>query len=542
MIIGSGIGGLNEFETQHATMMTKGPSRISPFTIPKLMVNAASGQVSIRWGLRGPNSAVATACASAANAIGDAFKLIQDGLADVMITGGSEAAITHMGLGGFAAMRALSTRNDDPTRASRPFDRDRDGFVLAEGAGILILEAEAARPAPRGPDLRRAARLRHVGRRLAHHRPRRARPRRRPRHAALPGRRPARPLDAVDYINAHGTSTGLGDLAETQAMKTVFGPHAKRLQISSTKSQLGHLLGASGGVELIASALAIDTGVLPPTINLDHPGEGCDLDYIPNVAREATRRPRHVQQLRLRRPQRQPADRAVRAQGTLSFRLRRVGPGLLRWNEPSPRRPGTCATGHGRIAMSAVHVATISRAEYLRRERLAEFRSEYHRGHVVAMAGASRRHSRIVTNLSTSLDIQLRAQGCNVYSNELRVSVQGGDHYVYPDLVVTCGEEKFEDEQFDILVNPLVVIEVLSPSTEGYDRGEKFLLYQTISSLREYVLVTQSPQRLEVFRKQPDGSWLYQSSPFVPLPLLLEAIDCTLTPDDVYLKVEPEEA
>ena len=192
VIIGSGIGGLNEFEAQHSTMIHKGPSRISPFTIPKLMVNAASGQVSIRWGLHGPCSAVATACASAANAIGDAFKLIQAGHADVMITGGSEAAITHMGLGGFAAMRALSTRNDDPPRASRPFDRDRDGFVLAEGAGILVLEAEEIGPGPRRPDLRRAARLRHVGRRLAHHRPRRGGPRRRPRHEALPGRRPAR--------------------------------------------------------------------------------------------------------------------------------------------------------------------------------------------------------------------------------------------------------------------------------------------------------------------------------------------------------------
>ena len=193
VMIGSGIGGLNEFETQHSTMMQKGPSRISPFTIPKLMVNAGSGQISIRWGLQGPCSAIATACASATNAIGDAVKLIQAGWADVMITGGSEAAITHMGLGGFAAMRALSTRNDDPTRASRPFDRDRDGFVLAEGAGVLILEAEEVALQPRGADLRRAARLRHVGRRLAHHRPRRGRPRRRPRHEALPRRRPAQP-------------------------------------------------------------------------------------------------------------------------------------------------------------------------------------------------------------------------------------------------------------------------------------------------------------------------------------------------------------
>jgi len=285
VIIGSGIGGLNEFETQHATMLQKGPSRISPFTIPKLMVNAASGQVSIRWGLRGPNSAIATACASAANAIGDAFKCIQFGHADVMITGGSEAAITHMGLGGFASMRALSTRNDDPPRASRPFDRDRDGFVLAEGAGILILEAEEIALA-RGARI--YAELLGYGMSADGS------------HITAPdeqGRGAARAMqlclgDAkadpslVDYINAHGTSTGLGDLAETRAMKTVFGSHAKKLLVSSTKSELGHLLGASGGVELIASAMAINTGVLPPTINLDHPDEECDLDYIPNVARE----------------------------------------------------------------------------------------------------------------------------------------------------------------------------------------------------------------------------------------------------------------
>jgi 3-oxoacyl-[acyl-carrier-protein] synthase II len=286
VIVGSGIGGLNEFETQHTTMMQKGPSRISPFTIPKLMVNAASGQISIRWGLQGPCSAVATACASATNAIGDAFKSIQAGWADVMVTGGSEAAITHMGLGGFASMRALSTRNDDPARASRPFERDRDGFVLAEGAGILILEAEELAR-------RRGARIyaELLGYGLSAD----------GWHITAPdeeGRGAARAMkrcladarcapEDVDYINAHGTSTPLGDLAETRAMKQVFGSHARQLQISSTKSQLGHLLGASGGVELIASVLAIDTGVLPPTINLDEPGEGCDLDYIPNVARDA---------------------------------------------------------------------------------------------------------------------------------------------------------------------------------------------------------------------------------------------------------------
>lgn len=285
VIIGSGIGGLSEFETQHSIMIEKGPSRISPFTIPKLMVNAASGQVSIRWGLRGPNSAIATACASAANAIGDAFKIIQVGHADVMVTGGSEAAITHMGLGGFASMRALSTRNDDPTRASRPFDRDRDGFVLAEGAGILILEEESL---ARKRGARIYAEMLGYGMSADGS------------HITAPdeqGRGAARAMvlclddarlnpDRLDYINAHGTSTGLGDLAETRAMKTVFGSHAKKVQISSTKSELGHLLGASGGVEAVASTLAIHHGVLPPTINLENPDEGCDLDYIPNVARE----------------------------------------------------------------------------------------------------------------------------------------------------------------------------------------------------------------------------------------------------------------
>lgn len=286
VIIGSGIGGLNEFETQHSTMIHKGPSRISPFTIPKLMVNAASGHVSIRWGLRGPISAVATACASAANAIGDAYRAIQYDHADVVITGGSEAAITHMGLGGFAAMRALSTRNDDPTRASRPFDRDRDGFILSEGAGILVIEEESVARA-RGAKI--YAELLGYGMSADG------------THITAPdeeGRGAARAMklclkdakaapESVGYINAHGTSTSLGDLAETRAMKSVFGDHASKLQISSTKSQLGHLLGASGGVELVISVLALETGILPPTINLDNPDEECDLDYIPNTARES---------------------------------------------------------------------------------------------------------------------------------------------------------------------------------------------------------------------------------------------------------------
>ncbi len=286
--IGSGIGGLNEFESQHTIMMTKGPSRISPFTIPKLMVNAGSGHVSIKYGLKGPTSAIATACASAANAIGDAFNLIRYDQADAMITGGSEAAITHMGLGGFASMRALSTRNDDPTRASRPFDKNRDGFILSEGAGVLVLEEESL---ARKRGARIYAEVLGYGMSADGS------------HITAPddqGRGAARAMlnclkdghcnpDQVGYINAHGTSTGLGDLAETRAMKTIFGAYAKNgLLVSSTKSELGHLLGASGGVELIASALAMHRGILPPTINLDEPDDECDLDYIPHVAREVT--------------------------------------------------------------------------------------------------------------------------------------------------------------------------------------------------------------------------------------------------------------
>ena len=285
VVIGSGIGGLQELESQHTALMTKGPSRISPFTVPKFIINAASGQVSIRWGLHGPSSAVATACASAANAIGDAFRIIQHGVADAMVCGGSEAAITPLGLGGFASMRALSTRNDDPQRASRPFDRDRDGFVMAEGAGILILEAEEVAR-------KRGARIyaEMLGYGISSDGV----------HITAPdeeGRGATRsmqlcideahlPPDAVDYINAHGTSTGLGDLAETKAMKNVFGSHARKMVVSSTKSELGHLLGASGGVELIIGVLAIERGVVPPTINLDNPDEGCDLDYVPHTARE----------------------------------------------------------------------------------------------------------------------------------------------------------------------------------------------------------------------------------------------------------------
>lgn len=286
VIIGSGIGGLSEFESQHSTLIHRGASRISPFTIPKLMVNAGSGQVSIRYGLQGPSSAVATACASAANAIGDTFRQIQSGQADLIITGGSEAAITHMGLGGFAALRALSTRNDDPPRASRPFDKDRDGFVLAEGAGILILEDETHAKA-RGAKIYAEM----LGYGMSSDGTHITAPEENGKGAAMAVRHCLRDgkinPEQIGYINAHGTSTGLGDIAETRAIKSVFGEHVRKTMISSTKSQLGHLLGASGGVELIASALAITRGVLPPTINLDNPDPECDLDYIPHHAREA---------------------------------------------------------------------------------------------------------------------------------------------------------------------------------------------------------------------------------------------------------------
>ena len=294
-------------------MMTKGPSRISPFTIPKLMVNAASGQVSIRWGLRGPNSAIATACASAANAIGDAFKIIQYGQADVMVTGGSEAAITHMGLGGFASMRALSTRNDDPTRASRPFDRDRDGFVLAEGAGILDPRGRGGRPQARGARI--YAEVLGYGMSADGS------------HITAPdeeGRGAARAMqlcledaelapETVDYINAHGTSTGLGDLAETKAMKTGLRParpQAPDLQHQEPARPPPGRLRRRRADHLRPG----DRARRPPADDQPRqPRRGLRPRLHPPRRPRGPRRPRHVQQLRLRRPQRQPADRAVRS-------------------------------------------------------------------------------------------------------------------------------------------------------------------------------------------------------------------------------------
>jgi 3-oxoacyl-[acyl-carrier-protein] synthase II len=284
VLIGSGIGGLSEIEENHTKLFSRGPARVSPFMIPKLMVNAASGNVSVHWGLRGPNSAVATACASATNAIGDAFKIIQNDMADVMVTGGSEAAITPMGLSGFGRMQALSTRNDNPQAASRPFDRDRDGFVLGEGAGIVILE-EYEHARARGAEI--LAEVFGYGMSADG------------THMTAPdpeGRGAARAMSAalrdarldptdISYINAHGTSTPLGDIAETIAIKSVFNSHTERMPVSSTKSQLGHLLGASGGVEFVICTLAVMHQVAPPTINLDYPDPECDLDYVPHEAR-----------------------------------------------------------------------------------------------------------------------------------------------------------------------------------------------------------------------------------------------------------------
>jgi 3-oxoacyl-[acyl-carrier-protein] synthase II len=285
VILGSGIGGLNEIETQMARLLFKGPDRVSALTIPKLMLNAAGGNLSIHFGIRGPNYTVATACASATNAIGDAFKTIQYDDADIMLTGGTEAAVTPMGVSGFQNMRALSMRNDDPPRASRPFDADRDGFVLSEGAGLLVLE-ELEHAKARGARI--YAELLGFG--ASGDGGHITQPDEQGQGAARAmtcALRDARmdPSEMV-YINAHGTSTPLGDKAETTAMKSVFGEHARRLSISSTKSNLGHTLGASGGIELVVTIKAIERSLVPPTINLQTPDPDCDLDYTPNQPRE----------------------------------------------------------------------------------------------------------------------------------------------------------------------------------------------------------------------------------------------------------------
>jgi 3-oxoacyl-[acyl-carrier-protein] synthase II len=286
VIVGSGMGGLHTIEHYHTVLLEKGPRRITPFFIPMLIINLASGQISIKFGAKGPNSALTTACATGSHAIGDAFKIIQRGDADIMIAGGTEAVITPLGIGGFNAMRALSTRNDAPEKASRPFDMDRDGFIMGEGSGIMILESlenaseRGARilaeiigygmtadayhitsPAPNGEG---AARCMAIALKDGDIQP-----------------------SEMNYINAHGTSTKFGDELETQAIKTVFKEDAYKIPVSSTKSMTGHLLGAAGGVEAVFTVLSICNNLIPPTINLDTPDPECDLDYVPHLARKA---------------------------------------------------------------------------------------------------------------------------------------------------------------------------------------------------------------------------------------------------------------
>ena len=285
-VMGSGLGGLNMLEYYHKVLLEKGPSRISPFFIPGMIANMAPGQIAIEFGAKGPNLSVETACAASNHAVGESFRLIREGIADAMLTGGSEAVVTPLALGGFCSMRALSTRNDEPERASRPFDLDRDGFVMGEGAGILILEeldhalerdahiyaevvgygmsADAYHITAPEPDGEGASSCMSMAIDNA-------------------GMKP----EEIDYINAHGTSTKLNDLSENKAIKDVFGEHAYKLAISSTKSMTGHLLGGDGGVEGIFTALAIKHGMIPPTINYETLDPECDLDYVPNVAREA---------------------------------------------------------------------------------------------------------------------------------------------------------------------------------------------------------------------------------------------------------------
>src|ERR1700746_1130009 len=286
VLVGSGIGGLKSLEDQHTVLMNKGASRVSPFMVPMMIVNMASGLISMEYDLEGPNFSIVTACATAANSIGEAWRMIRYGEGDIFLAGGSEAVICGLGIAGFCSMRAMSTRNDEPEKASRPFDRDRDGFVMGEGAGILVLEEyEHARArgaqiycelagygltsdayhmtAPR-PDGVTVARAMQLALDLAE-----------------------TPVDQLDYINAHATSTPVGDICETVAIKLLAGDHAKNgLLVSSTKSMTGHLLGGAGGVESAVCALSIKHGVVPPTINLDNPDPDCDLDYVPNVPRE----------------------------------------------------------------------------------------------------------------------------------------------------------------------------------------------------------------------------------------------------------------
>jgi 3-oxoacyl-[acyl-carrier-protein] synthase II len=286
VFIASGIGGFTTIEREHRAFLEGGPRRISPFFIPSAIINLAAGQVSIRFGAKGPNLATCTACTASAHSVGDSYEIIRRDVADVMICGGAEAAVCAMGVGGFGAMRALSTRNDEPERASRPFDKDRDGFVLGEGAGMVILE-ELGHARRRGAPVYAEM----VGYGMsgdAYHmtgQPEDGDGAYRVMQAALESA-DVRP-DVVDYINAHGTSTPINDPTETLAVKRVFGAQAQKLAMSSTKSMTGHLLGAAGGLEAGITVLAVKHQMLPPTINLDTPGEGCDLDYVPHEARRA---------------------------------------------------------------------------------------------------------------------------------------------------------------------------------------------------------------------------------------------------------------
>ena len=283
--IGSGIGGIGTIEQTFDTFKAKGPRRISPFFVPSAIINMISGNLSIRYGFKGPNIALVTACATATHSIGDAARMIAYGDADVMVTGGAEMATTPTGLGGFAAARALSTRNDDPQAASRPWDQDRDGFVLSDGAGVVVLE-EYERAKKRGANI--YAEL--VGFGMsgdAYHMTLPAEGGEGGKRCMLNALRDAGvELADVAYVNAHGTSTPAGDKGETDGIKNAFGDHARKLAVSSTKSMTGHLLGAAGGVEAIFTTLAVRDQVAPPTINLENPGEGCDLDYVPKTARE----------------------------------------------------------------------------------------------------------------------------------------------------------------------------------------------------------------------------------------------------------------
>jgi 3-oxoacyl-[acyl-carrier-protein] synthase II len=284
--IASGIGGFDVIEREHSKYLQGGPGKISPFFIPASIVNLASGHVSIRYGAKGPNSATATACSASAHSIGDAYKIIQRSAAEAMIAGGSEAAITPMGVGGFAAMRALSTRNDEPERASRPFDAQRDGFIVGEGSGVLILESLEFAQKRGAPILAEIVGYGMSG--DAYHITQPAEGGDGGYRVTMAALKDAKiSADDVSYVNAHGTSTPIGDAIETTALKRVFGERAKKVPISSTKSMTGHLLGGAGGLEAGISVLALRDQILPPTVNYENPDPECDLDYVPNLARKA---------------------------------------------------------------------------------------------------------------------------------------------------------------------------------------------------------------------------------------------------------------